>query len=207
MAALCRCEFPEKTPAEPDRWNWVYGQLRLASRRQAVDIIMPDMAGESIVQELDHPNTYPVVRAMLKKMSGILLLIDSVRVEEGGNEQDFFAMKVLSDLAEAMGRSGDPHKKRKKGSLSTPTLALVYTKADECDACFADPELYARKHTPGLSQLCRDSFPSHRFFATGVAGACTSATAWGTSGSGSPCAVEPRGIIEPFQWLIEQTKS
>ena len=31
MAALSRCEFPRKTPNEPDRWNWVHCQIRHAA--------------------------------------------------------------------------------------------------------------------------------------------------------------------------------
>ena len=34
MAALARCEFPHKTPNEPDRWNWVHCQV-LRKQQQA----------------------------------------------------------------------------------------------------------------------------------------------------------------------------
>ena len=206
MSALCRCEFPEKTPAEPDRWNWVYGQLRLAGNGPPIGLVMPDMAGESILQELDHPNTFPVVRAMLKKASSILLLIDSVRVEEGETNQDFFAMKVLSDVTEAHKQAGPPKKKHKKKASDGPNVALVFTKADETEACFEAPDRYAQKHTPGLWQQCQDHFPNHRFFATGVAGACATRLGLGNMRQRVPLRVEPRGIMDPFCWLIDQAK-
>jgi hypothetical protein len=204
MSSLCCCEFPEKTPGEPDRWNWVYGQLRWPNRNHSVDLVMPDMAGESILQELDHPNTIPVVRAMLKKASRFLLLVDSVRVEGGETNQDFFAMKVLSDVAEIRGHTVQPQKRRVKDPSGGLSVALVFTKADESEACFEDPHVYAQKHTPGLWQLCQDHFSNHRFFATGVAGACTTRLGLGNIKRRVPLRVEPRGIMDPFLWLIEQ---
>ena len=46
MAALSRCEFPNKTPNEPDRWNWVHCQV-LRKHKRPAELIMPDLAGES----------------------------------------------------------------------------------------------------------------------------------------------------------------
>lgn len=206
MAALGVCEFPEKTPGEPDRWNWVYGQVRIPARRHDFDLVMPDMAGESIIEELDHPNTFPVVRAMLKKASSILMLIDPVRIEEGSTDQDFFAMKVLSYLSDLIESVSEPTKKRKKNVTSAPPIAIVFTKSDQCDVCFDDPSGYAEKHTPGLWQQCQERFPHHRFFATGVVGACATRLVFGSVRQKVPLRVEPRGVIDPFQWLIEQTK-
>ena len=206
MSALSHCEFPEKTPGEPDRWNWVYGQLRRPDCGYSNDLVMPDMAGESILQELDHPNSVPVVRSMLKKASSIMLLIDTVRVEDGDTNQDFFAMKVLSDMAETRAHAATPKKKRKKNHSNEPSFALVFTKADESEACFEDPQRYAQKHTPGLWQQCQDHFPNHRFFASGVAGACTTRQSLGNITQRVPLRVEPRGIMAPFRWLIEQKK-
>jgi len=31
IAALARCEFPDKTPNEPDYWNWVHCQLSIVT--------------------------------------------------------------------------------------------------------------------------------------------------------------------------------
>lgn len=205
MAALTSCEFPEKTPGEPDRWNWVHGHLR--SGQYNYELVMPDMAGEAILQEADHPNTYPVVRAMMKKSSGVLLLIDAVRIEEGADDQDYFGMKILSYLDTVWGGVPDERqKKRKKKHSPNPPVAIVLTKSDQCEVCFEDPAAYARKGTPGLWQQCQENFPNHRFFAIGVAGACGARLAFGKVKQNIPLRVEPRGVIDPFRWLIEQSK-
>ena len=81
-------------------------------------------------------------------------------------------------------------------------VSLVYTKADECERCFEDPLHFASQHTPGLFQLVRERLTRHRYFAVGVAG---------TTGHRNeffgrvhvPLRIEPRGIVEPFQWLVE----
>ena len=61
---------------------------------------MPDLSGEAILEEVDHPHTYPVIRAFLSKCAGVLILVDAVRLMEGEKDQDFFAMKMLSYLSE-----------------------------------------------------------------------------------------------------------
>ena len=55
MSALARREFPTKTPNEPDRWNWVHCQIRPPRNRQPIELIMPDMAGEALLEEIEHP--------------------------------------------------------------------------------------------------------------------------------------------------------
>ena len=41
VAALSRCEFPCKTPSEPDSWNWIHCQVRMSSRRRAIELMKP----------------------------------------------------------------------------------------------------------------------------------------------------------------------
>ena len=100
VAALARCEFPAKTPSEPDRWNWVHCQVKSQYQRRAVELIMPDMAGEALLEELDHPHTYPVIRSFLSKCSGVMVLIDGYQLQAGNRDQDYFVMKLLSYLGE-----------------------------------------------------------------------------------------------------------
>ena len=38
---------------------------------------MPDMAGEAILEEVEHPQTFHVVRALLRNSAAALLLIDA----------------------------------------------------------------------------------------------------------------------------------
>jgi hypothetical protein len=196
MAALAHSEFPSKTPNEPDRWHWVHCQV-IRKKRRPAELIMPDLAGEALLEEVDHPNTYPVIRAFLNKCAGVLVLVDAPRVENGETDEDFHTMKLISYLCEL---SAD----KKVGWPSRP-VALVFTKADQCEHCFADPQAFARRHTPGLYQQCRERLKRHQYFAVGVAGAC----GFRNESHGRvhvPLRIEPRGIVEPFQWLVEQTE-
>ncbi len=194
-SALARGEFPAKTPTEPDRWNWVHCQLRSPRHRRTLELIMPDMAGEALLHEVDHPHTYEVIRALLAKCSGVLLMIDAPRLQQSTLDQDYFTMKLLNYLLEL-----DPHPRH---GWSRRPVGLVFMKADECEDCFANPRAYAQAHAGGLWQLCRERFKLTEFFAAGVAGGC----AWKLTRHGRlrvPLRIEPRGIVEPFEWLVEQ---
>lgn len=191
-AALSRCEFPSKTPNEPDRWHWIHCQVHSRLRRRPVELVMPDMAGESLLAEIDHPHTYPVVRSFLNKCSGALVLIDSVKLRQQ-REQDYYAMKLVTYLAEMNGG--------RKGWRRKP-LAFVLSKADESEECFQDPTGFARTHAWGLWRHCSDRFRTFQFFASGVAGACAERDAY-RGRIRVPLRIEPRGIIEPFEWLME----
>jgi hypothetical protein len=198
VAALARCEFPAKTPSEPDRWNWVHCQVKSQYQRRPVELIMPDMAGEALLEELDHPHTYPVIRSFLSKCAGVMVLIDGFQLQAGNRDQDYFVMKLLSYLGELDDES-------KKGWRAKP-VALILSKADQCEECFEEPAAYAQKHASGLWQHCRERFSQHKFFASGVAGAC----AYRNTFEGKtrvPLRVEPRGIIEPFEWLVSRLKT
>jgi hypothetical protein len=194
MASLSRCEFPQKTPNEPDRWHWVHCQV-LRKRQKPTELIMPDLAGEALLEEVDHPNTYPVIRAFLGKCAGVLVLVDAPRVESGESDEDFHTMKLISYLCELQSD--------KRTGWQTRPVALVFTKADQCEHCFDDPQAFARRHTPGLLQQCRERLKRHAYFAVGVAGAC----GFRNEQHGKvhvPLRVEPRGVTEPFKWLLEQ---
>ncbi|NIP86418.1 MAG: hypothetical protein GTO03_12950 [Planctomycetales bacterium] len=108
-------------------------------------------------------------------------------------------MKVLSYLAELREES-------KKGKHQRP-VGIVFTKADQCESCFEDPRRYAQRRASALWRQCDELFSRHAFFACSVAG-----------GSGYrvlpdhelpvlvPLRVEPRGIVEPFQWLMQHVR-
>ncbi|MBI1900835.1 MAG: GTPase domain-containing protein [Planctomycetia bacterium] len=195
MTALAQCEFPEKTPNEPDRWNWVHCQVQSDKCPRPVELVMPDMAGEALLEEVDHPHTYQVVRLFLTKCQGAVVLIDAHTLSAGTADQDYFTMKLLSYLIELC---DDP----KKGWHNRP-IAIVFSKADQCEQCFDDPESYAARHAAGLARHCRERFRTHRFFAASVAGNCAMRdTQFGRALV--PLRVEPRGIVEPFEWLIQQ---
>jgi hypothetical protein len=198
VSALSRCTFPEKTPNEPDRWNWVHCQIRRPKQRHPLELIMPDMAGDALLQEVDHPHSFRVIASYLKKCIGALVLIDAVQLKEGGLEQDYFTMKLISYL-------GELDDDTKRGWTRKP-VAMVFTKADQCDQCIADPAGFAKAHAAGLWQQCQERFQIHRFFAAGVAGSCAYRQTRTEGRVCVPLRVEPHGIIEPFEWLLERIK-
>ncbi len=195
LAALAQCEFPNKTPSEPDRWNWVHSQLRSPRHRQPVELVMPDIAGEALFEEVDHPRSCQVIHSFLGRCHGVMILIDGTKLQSGSLDEDYFAMKLMSHLSEL---GNDP-----KAPWSNRPMALIFSKADQCESCFEDPAGYAQRHAPGLFRVCQQRFRKHKFFAAGVAGACVKRHCPGEGLQSVPLRIEPRGIIEPFEWLIE----
>ncbi|MHB1037064.1 MAG: TRAFAC clade GTPase domain-containing protein [Pirellulales bacterium] len=198
IAALARCEFPEKTPSEPDRWNWVHCQVRAPESRHRLELIMPDMAGDAILEEVHHPKSFQIVSLFLSKCAGVMVLIDALSLQDGTLEQDFFTMKLLSYLTEL---DHDP-----KQTWRNKPVALIFSKSDQCEECFDDPAAYAQRHTPGLWQHCQERFTQHKFFAAGVAGACAFRVGLRGEHQRIPLRIEPRGIIEPFEWLLHRIR-
>ncbi|HTM56504.1 MAG TPA: hypothetical protein VL175_20905 [Pirellulales bacterium] len=195
VAALARNEFPSKTPSEPDRWNWVHGQIRSARFAEPLELVLPDLAGEALFQEVDHPRSYRIIHALLGRCQGVLVLVDAAKLQSGSLDEDFFTMKLLSHLSEV---TGD-----RRTGLSARPVAIVFSKADQCETCFDDPAAYAERHAPGLWRICQQRFTSHRFFAAGVAGACMTKRLRGGATQSIPLRIEPRGIVEPFEWLMK----
>jgi hypothetical protein len=197
--ALARCEFPEKTPNEPDRWNWVHCQVKQPKVRNAREVVIPDPAGEAILEEIEHPGGYPAVKSVLERCRGVLVLIDTAAMEDGCPDQEYFAMKVLGYLAEL-------HKGSKKGWGQRP-VGVVFSKADQCDSCFEDPQKYAASRTSALWRQCSERFRKHAFFACGVAGGSGYRVMDGDDTPVPvPLRVEPRGIVEPFDWLMQNVR-
>ena len=196
MMALSNCRFPEKTPNEPDRWNWVHCQAKINSKKQPMELIMPDMAGEAILEEIDHPNAYPAIHSFLEKCSAVILLADTDRIERGGAEQNYFLMKLITYLSE--------QDNRKTRGKTTRPVAIVFSKADRCEPCFDNPEMYAREKTPNLWQQVQQRFSNYGFFASGVAGSVGFREEPGEGPAAVPLRIEPRGIVEPFEWLVSK---
>jgi hypothetical protein len=197
VGGLARGQFPAKTPVEPERWNWVHCQLRTAASPGPIELIVPDVAGEAMLEEVDHPFTHIGMRRFLQQCAGAILLIDAAEMNDCSPEQDYFAMKLLSYLNE-LEEEGEP-------IWGGRPLAVVLSKADQCENCFDDPADFAHKHSPGLWRHCVERFPRHRFFAAGVAGACATVDVRGGGQIVVPLRIEPRGIVEPFEWLVAQT--
>ena len=79
---------------------------------------------------------------------------------------------------------------------------IVFTKADLFDGSTKDPEAFARANAPSLWRLCESRLKHCRFYCSGVAGATGRLIDVDGSEVLVPLRVEPRGIIEPFAWLL-----
>lgn len=187
--------FPPKTAMEVDEWHWAYYQ---ASRRQpnakVFDLVMPDMAGEAIAAEVASPSTFAVVRSLLQKSSGAMLLVDAALAGAGSPQPDFFALKLMTYLDGVLAS-----KKQKK--IATP-IAIVLSKADYCPECFDDPRGFAKTNLNRLWNMCESRFEHYEFFATSVVGALGYGTDQSENVIPYPLHIAPRGILEPFDWVL-----
>ncbi len=198
VGSLARGTFPAKTPSEPERWSWVHCQIRSAARQPPLELIVPDLAGEALLEEMDHPQSYPGVFRFLSRCAGGIVLVDAEEVDAGVPRQAYAAMKILTYLSELQ-HDGRPVWRNRP-------LAIVLSKADRCESCFDDPAEFVRSRAAGLWQQCTDGFSHHRFFAASVTGACAARNLRGVGRVVVPLRIEPRGIIEPFEWLIGKVR-
>lgn len=197
IAHMARRMFPPKTPMEADKWYWAYYQI---SRREPVerrvDLIMPDMAGESLAAEVAAPKTFQVIRSLLGKTGGLILLVDAAMAANGSAQPDFFALKMLSYI-DSMRAVGEQR-------ITTPT-AVVLCKADHSPDCFDDPRQFVRANLNRLWNLCESRFECVEFFASSVVGSLGYA-----AGEDDGCVVPVplhtalRGVLEPFEWIIDR---
>jgi hypothetical protein len=202
MAALERRRFPEKTATEADQWRWVHCEVVSQKRpKYYLDLVTPDFAGEAIANELERPGTYPAIHAIMQKAYGVLMLCDSVQVRDAGFREDVFAVKLASYIYNA---HITPAKLRRRQPATVP-LAFVFTKADCCSEAQQDPERFAIANMPRVVQLLKKEFANFRFFAASVVGstaALVNATGFYMT---SPLHVQPHGITEPFEWLLNRS--
>jgi hypothetical protein len=196
MLSLERQRFPEKTPSEPDRWQWVHCDVS-RGRRSAFDIVTPDVAGEAVMAELDTPGTNRTIRALIARCSGLVILADSLQVAADGQGQELFAMQLISHL--------DSLRSRRRRKLTVP-VAIVFTKADLCPEPIADAAAFALANANGLHRLCATRLQHVRYFCSGVAGSCGRLVDRDGQERLVPLRVEPRGVVEPFVWLLEHLR-
>lgn len=199
MTALERRRFPEKTPVELEEWNWVHCELQTKKRmrkNQVFDLVAPDLAGEALVMELDHPNSFPVVQKCVAQASGIILLIDASKARDHSTDEDLLATKIATYVHCHARRSGVIRK-----SVGIP-LALTFTKTDLCDDAANDPLRFAQHNLPGFFAYTRRNIPNCAFFSSSVVGSVTRVR----DQYGDYCLplhVQPKGIVEPLAWLMK----
>lgn len=189
--------FPPKTPMEVDEWMWAYYQVSRGKRDPTVyDLVMPDMAGEALAAELATPRTFTVIRSLLDKSAGVILLVDAALAGVGSPQPDFFALKLMSYL------DGIVATKRKQKS-KTP-VAVVLSKADYCPDCFDSPRGFAETNLNRLWNMCDNRFSKFEFFAASVVGSLGYGSDECDNVVPYPLHIAPRGIIEPFEWVLSQ---
>jgi hypothetical protein len=129
-----------------------------------------------------------------------MVLADAEQLQSGDHSQDFVALKLLSLIGDL--RNEQSHLRRSRGPERRP-LALVLTKADKCDGLYDSPREFAEGHAASLWNDCRERFPRNEVFACSVAGATAYRESYGRRHQ-VPLRIEPRGIIEPFGWLMSE---
>ena len=191
--------FPPKTPMEANQWHWAYYQIcKRAQSPKWVDLVMPDMAGESLAAEITSPKTFQVINSLLSMSAGTLLLIDAAQAANGSTQPDFFALKMLSYIDQMFAGKRDQ-------KIKTPT-AIVLCKGDYCPEVFDDPGQFVEANLNRLWNMCKNRFDNVAFFASSVVGSL----GYATSGEDDdyvvpvPLHTALRGILEPFEWIIAQ---
>lgn len=197
MLALERQRFPEKTPTEPDRWQWAHCEVGAGRRGRGFDIVTPDVAGEAVMAEIESPGANPTVRALIGRCAGLVVLADALQVAADGQGQELFAMQLINYL--------DSFRSSRRRKVDVP-VALVFTKADLCEEPIHDPAHFAAAHAPGLMKLCRARVRRYHVFCSGVAGSCAQLIGRDGCETLVPLRVEPRGVIEPFAWMLTQLR-
>ncbi len=196
MQQLTQHRFPMATSTEPDSWNWNHLQFCETNRRQVRELLFPDIAGSVIEREIEHADS-PTIRTFFRKCAGAIILLDAEQIERGDPSPDFFAMKALSYLAE--------FSTSRKLSWSRKPIAFVFPKADCSRACQASPVAFAKSNVRRTYAQATSSFKRTAFFAASVAGATARLEIDGESRA-IPLRIEPRGIHEPFDWLLNQLR-
>ncbi len=190
-------QFPPKTAMEVDQWLWAYYQVAQRTRSPKMyDLVMPDMAGEAVAAEVAAPRTFTVIRSLLEKSSGAILLVDAALAGVGSPQPDFFALKLMSYLDGVLAT-------RREERMSTP-VAIVLSKADYCPDCFDNPRSFAQTNLNRLWNLCENRFEHFEFFATSVVGSLGYGNDEYDNVIPYPLHVAPRGILEPFEWVLSK---
>ena len=198
VLALEKQRFPDKTPNEADRWDWVHCEVTTAKRSRVYDIVTPDVAGEAVMAELESPRSHPTIRALIGRCSGLVILADIVQVVAEGQGQELFAMQLVSYLDSL-------YITRKRSKLDVP-VAIVFTKTDLFEGVVNDPDSFAKTNAPSLWKLCDARLKHYKFYCSGVAGSTGRLIDRDGSDILVPLRVEPHGIVEPFAWLLAQIR-
>lgn len=198
ISHMSRREFPPKTPMETNEWHWAYWQVcKKARDPKWVDLVMPDMAGEALAAEVAAPETFKVIRSLLSKSAGVLMLVDAAQAANGAAQPDFFAFKTLSYI-------DTMYETKRDEAVDTP-IAVVLCKADFCPQCFDDPRGFAEANLNRMWNMCASRFRNVEFFACSVVGSLAYGVAEGRDYVTTiPLHTALQGVLEPFEWILDQ---
>lgn len=201
MAALERRRFPDKTVVESDEWNWVHCEVESKEKKRnkhPLDLVAPDLAGEAMVMELDHPGSFPIIKTCVTQASGVILLIDALKARDCGTDEDLLATKIAAYIF-----CNAPKQGKHRKNTGVP-IAITFTKTDMCDEAAVDPETYAKHNLPGFYAYAERNLPKREFFAASAVG-CVSKVSDQYGDYCVPLHVQPVGIIEPLTWLVSHS--
>jgi len=192
--------FPPKTPLEVHAWKWAYYQVRHHHVRndEWVDLLLPDMAGEALSQEIETPQTYRAITGLLAKTAGALVLIDAAVAASGSPHPDYFALKLMSYVDRSFAT--------KRGGKSRKPVAIVLCKADYCPDSFDNPRGFAETNLSRLWNMCESRFENVEYFATSTVGSLGFASDGDGNVTPIPLHAAPRGVLEPFEWVLERVR-
>ncbi|NOX58969.1 MAG: hypothetical protein GXP29_08955 [Planctomycetes bacterium] len=191
--------FPPKTPMEPNEWYWAYYQIcRALPNPKWFDLVMPDMAGESLAAEIATPKTFKVINSLMDQSEGLILLIDAAQAANGSTQPDFFALKMMSYI--------DSMFTGKRGERVTTPTAVVLCKGDYCPEVFDDPPRFVEANLNRVWNMCESRFENVAFFASSVVGSLGYATSGHADDYVVPVPLHTalRGVLEPFEWITSQ---
>lgn len=209
IGSLAQGEFPNATDIDPENWKWAHCRISRRTRRDPHELFIADVSGESLVHELEHPGTTPLFKGLFLRSFGVFVCLDAGEVSRGEKNQEFYAMRVINEMNEARSRQPKPKNRSKRSRSKSPVrqaapIAIVLHKADECEVAFDDPANFVRTKTPNLWELCQGLPNAVDYFATSVVGQVGIRRTSNGRSALVPLRVEPRGIIEPFRWLLGQ---
>ncbi len=191
ITSLAEGWFPPPTPSDPVGWNWVHCRVR-AKRRKHVELLVPDISGQVLCEEIERPHSQPLVNILLRQCVSAMILLDAAQLANGDRTPDFFAMKCISYLSEL--------NTTRHGWAGRP-VAIVLTKTDTAPSAWARPTEFLQRCAPGTWLQIQQRLKQVAYFPVSIVG-CAAHQRVGSNRVAFPLRVEPRGVTEPLTWLL-----
>ena len=125
-----------------------------------------------------------------------LLLIDAAAAALGSPQPDLFGLKLMTYLDQSFAH--------RRGQRIYNPVAVVLCKADYCPQCFDDPRVFAKTNLNRVWNICESRFANVEFFATTVIGSLGFGSDDDANVIPIPLHAAPRGILEPFEWILRR---